>query len=275
MDLRLIWNRWLFWILVVGVAAIAQSCGTATGPVDACDCPDTTMRPNGLLSGILDAPLAQVIILQRQQHTLTSDSTYLDIFAGAETRAGRAGNTIDLGLCTVGPLELTSALTNGATLYRYVGSPDDLPSDTTLTIGFSGNASAGIAPYQTSLFVGAPLNVQYNGLQGADVPDTLSSGRDVVITWSPQAIPPSPVVIPMKIIVEIRSASGVLFASYDYSGDDDGRAVIPASDLPDVQVGAFVITILMERTVVRCSCQPKMQYNLASITDQILVRRLR
>lgn len=252
-----------------------MSCGTTTGPIDACDCPDTTMRPNGVHSAILDAPLTQVIILQRQESTLTQDSAYVDVFAGAETQAGRAGKTISLGTCTVGPRELSSQLINGATLYRYVGAADDLPSDTTLTVGFAGNASAGIAPYQTSLFVGAPLDVQFNGLQGADVPDTLSARQDLVLTWTPQAMPPSPVPIPMKIIVDIRSASGVLFATYDYSGDDDGRAVIPASDLPDVQVGAFVITIAMERTIVRCSCQPKMQYNLTAISDQILVRRLK
>ena len=258
-------------LLCSAIVALTTACGTATGPVTTCDCPDTTMRANGLLAGILDAPLTQLVITQRSQSLPTGDSTYLSIFAGAEQRAGRAGTTLNMGTCTIGPRTLQAQTKDGTTMYTYLGVPGFLPTDTTLTIGFDGNTSAGVAPYQTTLYIGAPLDVTYNGVQGAKVADTLGSDEDIILRWTPSKKQP----MEMVISVELRTANGTVFNTMDYTGPDDGREVIPAIDLPNVQTGAYIITILAERSFVRCSCQPSMQYNIASITDQVLVRRVK
>ena len=128
-----------------------------------------------------------------------------------------------------------------------------------------------LPPTSAPLYVGGPLDVKYYGLEAENIPDTLDARQDLVLTWTPG--PQQPAI--MRIVVEQRNNSGITVSQQDFSGPDDGKEVIPEEVLLDSQVGSLIVVVLAQRTFTRCSCQPAMQYNMASWSEQYLFRMLK
>jgi len=258
-------------VTAASAAVLLSGCASTNGPVNTCTCQDTTLRYDRQLTAERGSPLAQASVGFRRVHRIGSDSLYSDVFGGAETQAGVGGTTVSLGTMSVGSLQIEPSTQSGVTQYGFRGGVDDLPIDKTADVGFAGNASAGIAPFAMPLYVGEPLDVKYYGLDGSDVPDTLDASQDLVLTWTPGGLQPAI----MRIVVEMRNNSGITISQQDFSGPDDGKRVIPEEALLESQVGSLIVVVLTQRVFTKCSCQPAMQYNMASWSEQYLFRMLK
>ncbi len=258
-------------VTAASAAVLFSGCASTTSPGNTCTCQDTTLQSDGRLTAERGSPLAQVSLGVRRVHRIGSDSVYSDVFGGAETQAGVGGTTISLGPLSVGSLQIQPTSQNGVTQYGFRGAPGDLPIDQTPDVGFAGSASNNIAPFATRLFVGGPLDVKYYGIEAADVPDTLDARQDLVLTWTPG--PQQPAI--MRIVVEQRNNAGITVSQQDFSGPDDGKEIIPEEALLDSQVGSLIVVVLAQRSFTKCSCQPGMQYNMSSWSEQYLFRMLK
>lgn len=258
-----------FLIAMVVFTFITAGCASTNDPSRTCDCPDTTIIAGGQQRGIVGSPLTTIVAGVIQEHFPDLDTSYNQTFATPFERAGTPSSFIDIGSITVDTIQMSVVNNNGSLSYGGLYSFGTLPSDALTTYSVEGRG--GVAPYSSEMFIGRPIDLLMNGASGSDLADTLTLDRDLFFTWTPSTRQPAI----MALQVEFTTISNQTIVRYDLSGPDDGEARLSQSDLPDLTRGMLKMNVIAERGFTKCSCQPSMQYNLVSFSQEGLYRFVR
>ena len=248
---------------------ITTGCASTNDPSRTCDCPDTTIIAGGQQRGIVGSPLTTIVAGVIQEHFPDLDTSYNQTFATPFERAGTPSSFIDIGQISIDTIRMNVVDNNGSLSYGGVFPFGTLPSDALTTYSVEGSGNVG--PYSSEMFIGRPIDIRMNGASGSDLSDTLTLTSDLVFTWAPGARQPAI----MALQVEFTTIANQTIVRYDLSGPDDGEARLAQSDLPDLTRGLLKMNVIAERGFTKCSCQPSMQYNLVSFSQEGIYRFVR